>query len=195
MDNIDQLIAELGRPVTPDQPRSQEMKTAAEGTYALGANTAIRKPAYVIQEEKPEHTILLWMKAAGKTDAECAEKLNYSLIHIRNLRKQEWFRSRFDAIMLECGRDAVQEFINGEVMPSLQTLAEIRDSETAKGSTRVAAANSLLDRALGKATIRVETKHMESTATEATTEVEVLRAEAESLAKQLSANGVIYRSN
>jgi hypothetical protein len=48
-------------------------------------------------------------------------------------------------------QDEIKEFLKAEVMPSLEVIKSVRDNITARPSDRVAAANTLLERFLGKA--------------------------------------------
>jgi hypothetical protein len=133
-------------------PVSREMYEEGKGLYND------KPPNFAIESERPEHRMLVYLKAQGLTNQECADRLDYSYNWVCQIVRQPWFRTKFIEETELAGRDAVDTFLKAEVMPSLETLVAIRDSEGAKAATRITAANSLLDRFLGKPTVRVETE-------------------------------------
>lgn len=119
-----------------------------------------KPPSQVINVEQPIHVLMCYMISSGKTPAEVAVATNYSIISVRNIMRQPWFRKRFLGIAGEAGRDSVKAFLDGEVMPSLEILVEIRDdNKELRPHVSAAAANSILDRALGKPVAKMETQN------------------------------------
>lgn len=115
-------------------------------------------PSTFILKEKPEHRIVIYLKAQGLSNKEIARRIGYQESWVAQILRQPWARARLVKEIGEQGRDAIASLLQGTVEDSLFTLIDIRDSKDAKAADRVAAANSLLDRFLGKPTQRVETK-------------------------------------
>lgn len=188
MNDLDSIIADISKTVNAPRSAGMEQSYRQESANPLSLHGG-KPPTVEIQNEKPEHRVIMLLLAQGCSPAEVAEATGYTVVHIRNLRRQPWFREKFTALMTELGKDAVQAWLKSEIPASLETLASIRDDDNQRGATRVAAANSILDRGLGKATVRIETKTLTPT-DEAVQEVEALRKEAADLSKKLAANGV-----
>jgi hypothetical protein len=194
-------MAELGKPVMPLSSQWRHQKTSAQEDFDLamskGSITSVgATPApYVVVKERPEHTLALFMMAAGRTDKEIAEHLDYHINHIRNLRKQPWFRSKLDQVIEEAGKEQVATFLSGKVLPALEVLDDIIHDSTQKGATRVTAIREMLDRGLGKSVARVEVKTQQVTPSDATDEVERLRHEAAELSRRLASNGINFSTS
>ena len=60
-------------------------------------------------------------------------------------------------LITEKGEAGIDTVLRSELLPSILTLAQVRDDPTSKGSEKIAACNSLIDRFLGKPVARVET--------------------------------------
>jgi len=117
-----------------------------------------RLPHHVILEEKPVHTTIAYLLASGRTRAEISTAVGMSTPVIGEVVKQPWFKKRLKEITEANGNDMVKAFLEGEVLPSLEVLRTIRDNDDEKGATRVVAANSILDRFMGKPVAHVESK-------------------------------------
>ena len=101
---------------------------------------------------------MLWLRLQGHNVKETAALCGYTPQSVSQVSKQPWFREAFCRLSQEMGKDAVQTFLEGEVLPALQRtvdLAANADSE----AVRLAANREVLDRFLGKSTVKVETKH------------------------------------
>lgn len=146
------------------------------------------KPAYqAVLKESPRHRLILWMTAQGHSPQEIADALGISRQTVYTTRKQPWFREMFVRLTADIGKDCVSAFLKGEVLPSLQTLVEIRDTAE-KPADRRAAADSLLDRYLGKPTAKVDSDA--KAPADVPSEIDSLRAEHKRLADELRASGV-----
>lgn len=115
-----------------------------------------KRPNLAVQREKPEHRIVIFLKAQGLANREIAQRTGYTEPWISQVLRQPWARERLVAEMREAGRDAVQELIKASAEDSVFTLISLRDDPKAPASVRAAASNSLLDRYLGKPTQKVE---------------------------------------
>lgn len=158
-----------------------------EGTDYYESDKALfgdRPPNLAIKHERPEHRLIVYLKASGMTNQEIATKTGYGYQWICQLVRQPWFRQRFIEECEASGRDAIHSFLEGEMIPSLETLVEIRDNERAKDASRVAASNSLLDRFLGKPTQKVETESTSKGLDDARKSVDELEAQVAELRKQ-----------
>lgn len=133
-----------------------------------------RLPAQSINREQPVHVLMCYMLASGKTTKEIAAATGYSDGAVKLIAKQPWFRKRYLRITAEAGKNEVESFLAMETVSSLETLVQIRDDNSEKGATRVTAANSILNRALGMPTqhIKSETSHSVNKATEQGSELD-----------------------
>lgn len=132
-----------------------ERKQAA--VQAMAASTEAL-PQMTLVEEKPIHMTIAYLVAAGRTRSEIAQATRISIGMLANIAKQPWFKARLKEITDNAGKDMVKAFLEGEVLPSLEVLRSVRDNPDERGATRVAAANSILDRFMGKPTVHVEAK-------------------------------------
>lgn len=119
-----------------------------------------------LKKESARHRVLVYLFAQGGTIRSVFESLGgewdeknkrpisgtgeYSYQQLVNIRKQPWFQAELLKVMEENGSPLVEARLQLEMMASLETIIEIRDNQNEKGSTRLAAATSLLDRHLGK---------------------------------------------
>ena len=143
-------------------------------------------PDTTIEHERPIHRMMIYLHASGATADDIAKQTGYSRASVYTILKQPWARSRLVQILNETGRDRVKHFLTQEVSPSLEVLREIRDDPRVPANARISSANSILDRALGKATIHVES---ETKITNVPAEAARLDAELKSVRQQLEAKG------
>lgn len=115
-----------------------------------------RSPNLAVLSEKPEHRIVIFLKAQGMSNNEIARRTGYTYPWVSQILRQPWARKRLVEEITASGRDAVEEMLKSAAEDSVYTLISERDNEAAKPSERIAAANSLLDRFLGKPTQKVE---------------------------------------
>ena len=141
-------------------------------------------PNLAIKTERPEHRIIVYLKARGMNNQEIAERTGYGYQWICQIVRQPWFRKRFVDECQSAGLDQVKQFLEGEVIPSLEVLRDIRDDTEAKEASRVVAANSLLDRFLGKPVARVETESVSSGLDDARATVDELEKQVANLRVQ-----------
>lgn len=199
---IDQLATQGGREVflpAEGTTRTDPVSTAyhaAEPAVIEIAKSYFSDPeqlhnssvgAATIVREKAIHRSMIYLHAAGASLRDIADQTGFSYAAVRTILSQPWARERLVQILKETGRDRVKHFLTHEVAPSLEILKEIRDDRNAKEAARIAAANSILDRALGKATVIIE-----STNTTRNVPVEAARIDAElaSVRKQLADRGL-----
>lgn len=115
-------------------------------------------PAYqTIKKEQPEHRIILWLRLRAHSVKEIAALVNYSESQVRQVCAQPWFLDAFCRLSSEVGKDAVETMLEGEVVPSINRLVQLRDNAESDAVRRQAAVD-ILDRIRGKPTQKIETK-------------------------------------
>lgn len=181
-DEADEIISSIRRGVHSDVPNKDD---------TIGELYGRRPTSYgPLEKEKFEHRLILWMCANGQSSKEIAQATGYSYNGIQKIKSQSWFRQQFVELTTKMGKDSVNQFLKGEVMNSLEKLVEIRDTAP-KASDQRAAADSILDRFLGKATAKVEVQST-STVVQSTAEAAALKQEAQRIAQQLQARGISF---
>jgi predicted transcriptional regulator len=129
-----------------------EQEAAANSDGFFGA----KQPNLAILTEKPQHRMAVYLKATGLSNREIATRLSLSEAWVSQILRQPWAQQQLVKELQLAGRDVVKSVIEASALESVFTLIAIRDDTSNKASTRLAAADSLLDRAIGKAVQRVE---------------------------------------
>lgn len=109
------------------------------------------------KKERPEHRLMLWHRLNGHNVKETAALTGYTPQTVLNVCKQPWFQEAFVRLSTEMGKDAVQTFLSGEVLPALQRTVALAVSGESE-AVRLAANKEIMDRYLGKSTVKVEQK-------------------------------------
>lgn len=115
-----------------------------------------RTPNLGVVREQPVHRVMILLKAQGLSNTEIAKKLGCTGPWVSQVLRQPWARQRLLDELNQAGRPVIQSLLAGEAVNSIMTLIEVRDNASAKPSERAGAANSLLDRYLGKPVAIVE---------------------------------------
>jgi hypothetical protein len=142
-----------------NNPLSDDAVTSAEATDPdrLFQASAVNPPNFAILTEKPEHRIIIYLKAQGLSNKEIAERCGYTQSWVCQICRQPWFRLRLVQELKEAGVDAVQTVLKAAALDSVFTLIDIRDDPTTPKAVRSQNCERLLDRYFGKPTQRVET--------------------------------------
>ena len=111
----------------------------------------------ILTYEKPVHRRMAEMAAQGYTHKEIGEFTGYTPHYVSNVLRQPHMREHTLKTIKQTVQDEMKEFLEGEVLPSLRVLKEVRDSETVKPSDKITASTALLDRFLGKPTQPIST--------------------------------------
>lgn len=111
----------------------------------------------LLKKERPDHRIMVMLKAQGKSTAEIAQFLDVTPTTVNYVLRQPWARQMLISLIHASGEQGIDAFLQSELLPSMMKLVEVRDDPVAKKSEQLAAANSLIDRFLGKPMQRVET--------------------------------------
>lgn len=199
------LVKEMARIYLPPNPRGGGANTtAATQNYVDRPDVQANAEAYfddplalhgdsipagTILKERPIHRLWIYLHAAGASASDIAAQsgAGYKSSYISLVLRQTWARQRLVQILNETGRDRVKHFLTNEVAPSLEILREVRDDTAARKSERITAANSILDRALGKPTVHVESESVRRTLP---SDAARLDAEIAAVREQLASKGV-----
>lgn len=135
---------------------------------------------HLISHEKAWHRRAIDLSIQGFTVVEIANLLGYSKGQIGTVLAQPWAQVRMIENSKKNVLDEMREFLEAEVMPSLQLIKTIRDDTNLKAEVRSEQASKLLNRFLGK-----EVQPMVSTAKdEAQMSSAELAAEAQRILEQ-----------
>jgi hypothetical protein len=142
-----------------NNPLSSDAVTSAEATDPdrLFQASALNPPNFAILTEKPEHRIIVYLKAQGMSNKEIAERTGYTQSWVCQIARQPWFRLRLVQELKEAGVDAVQTVLKSSALDSVFTLIDIRDDPTTPKAVRSQTCERLLDRYFGKPVQRTET--------------------------------------
>ena len=103
-----------------------------------------------LKQESPAHRRMVTLAEQGYTAREIADSLGFNRFTVQNALRQPNARKHMIETMQQDVSQEIKRFLEAEVLPSLETLKSVRDSDFAKPGERVAAANALLDRHMGK---------------------------------------------
>lgn len=141
--------------LTDNTSAAQSFEEYAAQTDSLFGSS---KAYQAVLHEKPEHRRMLWFRLQGYNIKETATLTGYTPQHVSTICKQPWFQEAFCKISTEMGKDAVDAFLEGEIVPTLQKLVDLRDNAESD-AVRKSACDAILDRVRGKPTAKVEVKH------------------------------------
>lgn len=115
-----------------------------------------KDPNLAILHEKPEHRMVILLKAMGKSNNEIAERTGFTFPWVSQILRQPWARQRLLEEITKAGKDEMQELLKGASADSVHKLIKLRDSADSE-QVQFAAASNLLDRFLGKPKQQIET--------------------------------------
>lgn len=101
-------------------------------------------------QEKPIHRRFVDLQLQGYTPTEIAKLTGFSMQWVSQVLKQPFARQRFIQESKKTVQEEMKEFLEAEVLPSLQALKKVRDDDHVRAADKISASNSLLDRFLGK---------------------------------------------
>ena len=110
-----------------------------------------REPAYVLKAERPEHRIIIMLKAAGRTNIEIAEATGTTPVHVAHIVKQPWAVEQILQEIENTGRQPLIEMLHDMSMKALKFQDSLLDDKEANKETRRKVSECVLDRVLGKA--------------------------------------------
>lgn len=107
-------------------------------------------PQWKLQRERPIHRVMNELSMAGHTTKEIATICDVAPNTVTNVLRQPFSREYVMNNLEKTLQQELKAFLEREALPSLQVLAAVRDNDMAKPAERVTAANSILDRFMGK---------------------------------------------
>lgn len=122
-----------------------------------------RQPNLAVLHEKPEHRLMCTLKIQGFSNREIAAKMECTEAWVSQVLRQPWARQYMIQELNGAGRQALDVVLKANAMDSVFTLVELRDNASVPPAVRRAAADSLLDRYLGKPTQRTENVNVNAT--------------------------------
>lgn len=108
-------------------------------------------PSYLLQREKAWHRTVQELVMGGMTVHEAAITVGKTPQAVSTVLKQPFAQTRMIAETKKKLADEMREFLEAEIMPTLQLYKEARDNTQLKMDVRLSAAARLEDRFLGKA--------------------------------------------
>lgn len=116
-----------------------------------------KRSDFAILSEKPEHRLIILLKAQGHSNVEIARLTGYTNPWVGQILRQPWARERLLAELNSVGRDSIASLLESAAADSVFKIIDIRDTAEDSG-VQLRASQDLLDRFLGKATQKVESK-------------------------------------
>lgn len=119
-----------------------------------------RDPHYPILHESPEHRLIVYLRAQGRSIKEIADETGSSSIRISNVCRQPWAVIRIVELQKKFGHDEVAEILSRTATKAATALEKILDGQDERDSEGravispaaiVAASKEILDRKYGKA--------------------------------------------
>lgn len=176
MNDLDATMSALAREVDPFRPAAPRVVQRQDGTTATSAYAASPDAQpfagdadagidglfgasvgyQAVKRERPIHRLILWATLNGHKPKEIAGMFNVTYQTVLTTQKQPWFQEAFCRISTEMGRDSVETFLEGQVLPTLQKLVELRDGEGVPAAVQKSACDAILDRIRGKPTVHVK---------------------------------------
>jgi hypothetical protein len=168
--------------VLHDDPVVEAERNDPDRLFASQGDYLHNEPNLAILAEKPEHRLIVYLKAQGHSNKEVADRTGYTQAWISQLTRQPWFRLRLVQELKEAGVDAIESVLKSTALDSVFTLIDLRDDVHAPGAVRRACADSLLDRFRGKP---VQTVQHEEKRLPKTSEISAIDSELAELNSQL----------
>ena len=193
---LGQLPPTDNHPSSPPRVVQRQDGTLAENCYLssesafAGVDTLFGTlPSYqAYKKEKPEHRLILWHRLRGLSVKETAALSGYTPQSVSLICKQPWFQDAFVRLSSEMGKDSVQTFLSGEVLPALQRTVQLALTAESE-AVQLAANREIMDRYLGKATVKIEQK-LSGQIDNVVYDAAKLMEESAKLSEQLRARGI-----
>ena len=159
----------------------QEWQTFEQSPLAF-ANDRRSTAAAPLQRETPLQREAVLLRMAGLTVTEIARELGASVAHISQSLRTPWARKRLIE-HLHRSKQVLIDTLQQEAAASVLTLVELRDDTEAPKAVRRQAADSLLDRYLGKApqTVNLNRTELPASVEDAERKLAALQVEAKRL--------------
>ncbi len=145
-----------GKPLNKQLYENSGLRDLFADDDAATAFFGTKEPNLAIMHEKPEHRMLLMLKARGMSNREIAQTMGYTDAWISQLMRQPWARKTLADEITRAGRNEIDTILEGACADSLYKLIELRDAKTTPASVVRATCENLVDRFLGKPRQQVE---------------------------------------
>jgi hypothetical protein len=109
-----------------------------------------RAPHYGIKHQKPEHRIVILLKAQGNTNKEIANVTGLTPVSIANILRQPWARKQLVEEINSAGRNEVVQMFKGAALDVAERMIEIVNNPESRDSDKISAGHMILDRLFGK---------------------------------------------
>lgn len=110
-----------------------------------------KPPAYIMQEEKAQHRVIIYLAAEGNTITEISQITGFTTATIGYVLKQPWAQEQIQTIIAEKGGDKVELVLKGAALAAAEHLVNTISNAQAPAAVRAKCANDVLDRIYGKA--------------------------------------------
>lgn len=144
-----------------------------------------RDPSLAIQHEQPKHRLICYLKAQGLSYKEIGERVQAAPGWVAQVVRQPWAKVLIYEEIQKAGAAVLEKLLESSALDSIHKLIDIRDDIAAPKHVQLQAANSLLDRYLGKPTQKVETE-----ITHKSVNVEEIQRELEQTSAELKRLGI-----
>lgn len=121
-----------------------------------------RPPHYAIKHQKPEHRIVILLKAGGSTNKEIAGLTGLSPVSISNILRQPWARQQLADEINSAGRNEVVQTFKAAALDVAEAMVEIVKNPESRSSDKISAGHLILDRLFGKPTQPLDVNLSES---------------------------------
>jgi len=174
-DQVAEIVSEFVLPSLPDPTVALAMKEFAENAAAENlpegaqekfermraiAELPIRSatPSVPMSHENAMHRTIVLLSAAGYSQKNIIAQLGVNPSTVSQTLRQPWAQSMLAKLIFDATEEKLQKRFAKEIPEALQTYVDIFSRSSTRPADRISAANSFLDRFLGKPTQRVETK-------------------------------------
>jgi hypothetical protein len=103
-----------------------------------------------ILHEKPVHRLMQLMFSKGYTIEEIAHQTGYTRLRVGDVLRQPWAQMNIVEDIKTSIHDEIKQLLEGEVLPSIMVQKQIRDDRENPAAVRLAAAESIINRFLGR---------------------------------------------
>jgi hypothetical protein len=145
-----------GRPRgSKDKVRRELASPPSDSNDGNGGSVCVAEPHWEVEKERGWHTLAAHLYATGATSTQLAREFGKDTKTIYNLQRQSWFIEKVNQIVAERGSDAM-ELLGSAQTAAIQTVIAILNDPMVPARVRLMAADSIIDRVAGKATMRIE---------------------------------------
>lgn len=202
----EQLLPEEPLPALPVEHKHPPIGKAVnnfKGYYKKYVNRNEDDPVFfgelhapvLLKIERPHHRKVLELALQGFNITEISRLMGFGAGRVRVVLDQPWAKKFIVDRMREETENDFAELLKKEVLPSIEAVIEVRDSITTRPETKLSAANSIIDRVLGRAAQPIITAKLDpNKATDAELDAIIARASANvptlnGLGTPISSNG------